>query len=94
MTSQQLASELWESLTARWLGSRFSASSSEAQVTALQSDTAELLARAKNAAEMAERILTRLARLFDEQQLPPEWLIPIRRELAFYLLSFTEQKRS
>ncbi len=92
MNSQQLASELWESLTARWLGSRFSASSSEAQVATLQSDTAELLARAKNAAEMAERILTRLARLFDEQQLPPEWLVPIRRELAFYLLSFTEQK--
>lgn len=92
LTSQQLASELWESLTAQWLGSRFQASLSEAQVAALQGDTAELLARARNAAAMAERILTRLARLFEEQQLPPEWLEPIRRELGFYLLPFTEQK--
>jgi hypothetical protein len=92
MTSQQLASELWESMTAQWLGSRFSASSSEAQVATLQGDAAELLARAKNASAMAERILTRLARLFEEQQLPPEWLQPIRRELGFYLLSFAEQK--
>ena len=92
MTSQQLASELWESMTAQWLGSRFSASSSEAQVVALQGDAAELLARAKNASAMAERILTRLARLFEEQQLPSEWLQPIRRDLGFYLLPFTEQK--
>jgi hypothetical protein len=92
MTSQQLASELWESLTTQWLGSRFKMSSTEAQVAAVQGDTAELLARAKNASAMAERILTRLAGLFDEQQLPPEWLKPIRRELGFYLLSFTEQK--
>jgi hypothetical protein len=92
MSSQQVASELWESLTARWLGSRFGASSSEEQVAALQSDTAELLARAKNATEMAERILTRLGRLFEEQKLPVEWLEPVRRELAFYLLSFAEQK--
>ncbi len=92
MTSQQLASETWESLTAQWLGTRFQTSSSETQVAAAQGDTAELLARAKHSTAMAERILTRLARLFEEQELPMEWLKPIRRELGFYLLSFTEQK--
>jgi hypothetical protein len=92
MDPQQLASELWESLTAQWLGSRFRGPMSELQLGALQGEAGELLARNKNAGVMAERILARLARLFEEQRLPLEWIEPIRRELGFYILPFTEQK--
>ena len=89
---QELASELWEVFTAQWLASQVKSASSDAEVAAAQDEASLVLARAKQATEMAERILMRLAALFEEQGVPAQLLAPIREELAFSALPPLEQK--
>ena len=89
---QELASELWEVFTAQWLASQVKSASSDAEVAAAQDEASLVLARAKQVTEMAERILGRLAGLFEEQGLPSQLLAPIREELAFSALPPLEQK--
>ena len=89
---RELASELWEVFTAQWLASQVKSASSETELATAQDEASLVLTRAKQATEMAERILLRLASLFEEQGLPPRLLAPIRAELAFSALPSLEQK--
>ena len=90
--AQELASELWELFTARWLSAQVQSASSDAELAAAQEEASRVLARAKEATEMAERILLRVTSLFEEQGLPPRLLAPIREELAFSAFPPLEQK--
>jgi hypothetical protein len=89
---QELASELWEVFTAQWLASQVKSASSDTELATAQDEASLVLTRAKRATEMAERILLRLAGLFEEQGLPSRLLAPIREELVFSALPPSEQK--
>ncbi len=91
-SSTELAAEVWEMFTARWLASRLGSASSEAELTAAQGEASLVLARASQATEMAERIMRRVTELFEEQGLSLRLRTDIREELAFSALPLLEQK--
>ncbi|MGA2988971.1 MAG: HEAT repeat domain-containing protein [Candidatus Korobacteraceae bacterium] len=91
-TSSEFASELWEVLSARWLASRLGSASSETELATAQEEASLVLARAKQATEMAERILRRVTELIQEQGLPSRLRVPIMEELAFSALPLWKQK--
>jgi HEAT repeat protein len=91
--SEEMAQQYMEDVAAQWAAVRLSSSAPE-QRPIVEEEVVRVLSRSLEATKTIERMLSKLARLFDKANIPPEFYDRIRQELEWLgLTQETKYKR-
>jgi hypothetical protein len=91
MPAREIASDFMEDVAAQWATNRLSSAAQQQDTGMAEAEVIRVLERSLDATLAVDRMLSKLSRLFEKADLPPEFFGRIQRELRWMELS-DEQK--